>query len=142
MAELPVDEKNKKVNLPTVKVDQLVNFVRKEWGHEEWIVNNLKYCGKKLVIKQGYRFSMHYHKAKEETFYILSGKVLAETEFEGKKDSKLMTPGDVMHIKPFMWHRITGIVDSEIIEFSTFHMDEDSYRRTKSEKIDLKELGF
>lgn len=142
MAELPITKKEKIFNMPNIKVNQLVNFVEKAWGHEEWIVNNLKYCGKKLVIKQSYRFSMHHHKIKEETFYILSGKVLAETEFEGVIENRLMTPGDIMHIKPFMWHRITAIVDSEIIEFSTFHMDEDSYRQTKSEKIDLKELGF
>ncbi|MFC1894420.1 cupin domain-containing protein [Candidatus Dependentiae bacterium] len=124
------------------KVDQLVNFVEKVWGHEEWIVNNPKYCGKKLVLKSGTRCSMHKHEIKDETFYILSGKILLETEFEGKKENLLMTTGDVKHIEIGMWHRFTGIVDTEIIEFSTFHMDEDSIRRELSGKIDLKDLGF
>ena len=125
-----------------VKLDQLVNYVEKIWGHEEWIVNNPKYCGKKLVLKKGRRCSVHKHDIKEETFYILTGKVLLETEFEGKKESRLMTPGDVKHIKIGMWHRFTGIADSEIIEFSTFHMDEDSVRKEPSGIVDLKELGF
>ena len=125
-----------------VKVDQLVNYVEKVWGHEEWIANNHKYCGKKLVLKKGTRCSVHKHDIKEETFYILSGKVLMETEYEGKKENRLMTPGDVQHIKVGMWHRFTGIVGSEIMEFSTFHMDEDSIRREPSGVVDLKELGF
>ncbi len=126
----------------SVKVDQLVNFVEKVWGHEEWIVNNSKYCGKKLVLKKGCRCSIHKHNIKEESFYILLGTVLMETEFEDKKESRLMTPGDVAHIKVGMWHRFTGIEDSQIMEFSTFHMDEDSVRKEPSGKVDLKELGF
>jgi len=132
-----------KSNIPVgVKVDQLVKFVEKVWGHEEWIVNNQKYCGKKLVLNKGYRCSIHKHDIKEETFYILSGKVLMESELEGKKEVRLMTPGDVLHVKVGMWHRFTGIEDSQIMEFSTFHMDEDSIRREPSGKVDLKDLGF
>ena len=125
-----------------VKLDQLENFVKKVWGHEEWIVNNHKYCGKKLVIKKGFRCSMHKHNIKDETFYISAGKILLESEYDGKKETRLMTPGDVIHVKIGMWHRFTAIVDSQIIEFSTFHLDEDSIRREVSGKVDLKELGF
>lgn len=125
-----------------IKVDQLNNFVEKIWGHEEWIVNNTKYCGKKLVLKKGYRCSMHKHDIKDETFYIMSGNVLMETEYNGEKLKRLMTSGDVIHIKTGMWHRFTGLSNSEMMEFSTFHMDEDSIRRESSGSIDLKELGF
>ena len=124
------------------KKDQLVNFVEKVWGHEEWIVNNAKYCGKKLVFKQGYRCSIHYHKIKDETFYLLSGSVLLETEMNEEKKSRVMMPGDIQHILPGMRHRVTAIADSEVIEFSTFHMDEDSYRIEPSGKVDLKTLSF
>ena len=136
-------EKCNKGKVPVgIKVDQLVNFVEKVWGHEEWIVNNPKYCGKKMVLKKGYRCSVHKHDIKDETFYILCGKVLLETEFENKKETRLMTAGDVFHVKIGMWHRFTGIEDSAIMEFSTFHMDEDSIRKESSGKVDLRELGF
>ena len=141
MLEKNLTEKEKKA-VPGVKLDQLVNFVEKVWGHEEWIVNKPKYCGKKMILKKGYRCSMHKHEIKDETFYILSGKILMETEFEGEKKNLLLTPGDVVPIKIGMWHRFTGLVDSEIIEFSTFHMDEDSIRREPSGKVDLETLGF
>ncbi len=126
----------------TLKLDQLVNYVEKEWGHEEWIVNNSKYCGKKLIFKASYQLSMHHHKIKEETFYLLSGKIFLETEYNGLLETRLMEPGDVAHIRQGMWHRITAIVDSEVIEFSTQHFDEDSYRRSKSCKVDLKALNL
>lgn len=125
----------------TVKKDQLVHFVEKVWGHEEWIVNTEKYCGKKLVFNEGYRLSMHYHKVKDETFYLLSGKILLETEYEGQKQERIMTPGDVQRILPNMLHRVTALQDSVVVEFSTHHEDEDSYRITPSQKIDLSTLA-
>jgi mannose-6-phosphate isomerase-like protein (cupin superfamily) len=124
------------------KKDQLENFVEKNWGHEEWIVNNQHYCGKKLVVKQGFCCSMHHHKVKDETFYLASGKVFLEMEENGKKSSRIMTPGDVQHIKIGLWHRFTGLIDSELFEFSTFHMDEDSYRREHGGAVDLKTLDL
>jgi len=85
---------------------------------------------------------MHHHKIKDETFYIQSGKVLLETDFNGQTDSRIMTAGDTAHIVPGMWHRLTAIMDAEVVEFSTFHMEEDSYRRTPSGKVDLKAMGI
>ncbi len=138
-----MQDANKSIEkIPVAKLDQLINFVTKAWGHEEWIANNSKYCGKKLVLKKGFRCSMHKHNIKDETFYIQSGKVLMEFEYNGVFGKKVLTSGDVMHIKIGMWHRFTGLQDSEIFEFSTFHMEEDSIRREASGKIDLKEVEF
>jgi len=122
------------------KKDQLVNFVEKVWGHEEWIVNNDKYCGKKMVLKKGFRCSLHKHKLKDETFYVASGKVLLEMEEDGKSSQRILMPGDVQHIKIGLWHRFTGLADSEIFEFSTFHRENDSYRREMSGAVDLEVL--
>ena len=47
-------------------------FVSKGWGYEDWIVNKEQYCGKLLFIKKGKKCSWHYHKNKDETFYIQS----------------------------------------------------------------------
>lgn len=109
--------------------------VQKVWGHEEIIVNR-DYCGKKLILNKGFRCSMHHHKLKDETFYILTGKVLLEI---GMK-KHVMLPGDSILIKPGQKHRFTGLEDSEIIEFSTHHEDSDSYRDELSGKVDLNKL--
>ena len=129
-------------NLSQKQLSQLVGFAIKEWGHEEWIVNNAQYCGKKLVLNKGFRCSMHLHKVKDETFYILSGKVLMETIFEDKLEVKIMEAGDIQHIKVGMLHRFTGLENSAIIEFSTFHMDSDSYRVENSGAVSPEELNI
>ncbi len=54
-----------------------IKIVTKEWGEERWIVNR-DYCGKLLILKKGFRCSLHYHKNKDETFYVNKGKVLME----------------------------------------------------------------
>jgi len=113
-----------------------IKIIPKVWGEEHWIVNK-DYCGKKLILKKGYRCSMHYHKKKDETFYVIKGRVLMEL---GTK-KWLMETGDAVHIPTGAKHRFTGIDDSEIIEFSTHHEDEDSYRISNSEKIDEKEFN-
>ena len=109
--------------------------VKKVWGKEIWIVNR-EYCGKKLILNKGFRCSIHYHKNKDETFYILKGKVLMETD--NKK--QVVIPGHSILITPNTKHRFTGLEDSEIIEFSTHHDDSDSYRDEVSGKVDLNKL--
>ena len=114
---------------------QSIKIVPKEWGEERWIVNR-DYCGKLLILKQGFRCSLHYHKIKDETFYINKGKVLMECAGQ----TLIMKPGDALLIEPNMKHRFTGLEDSEILEFSTHHEDSDSYRDEVSGKIDLSTL--
>jgi len=109
--------------------------VKKEWGKEIWLVNR-DYCGKKLILNKGYRCSMHHHKNKDETFYVLKGKVLMEI---GMK-KEVMLPGDSVWIPSGAKHRFTGLEDSEIMEFSTHHEDSDSYRDELSGKVDLDNL--
>jgi len=81
---------------------------------------------------------MHYHEKKDETFYILKGKILME--INNKKH--VMLPGHSILINPKTKHRFTGLEDSEIIEFSTHHDDSDSYREELSGKVDLDKLEY
>jgi len=112
-----------------------MKIVRKSWGSEEWLVNNELYCGKILNLKKGYRCSLHYHKNKDETFYILKGIVLMEYG----DNSKALNIGDSIHLPPNTLHRFTGIKDSQIIEISTHHEDSDSYRVEIGGKANLPE---
>lgn len=119
------------------KPEQLCNVVQKLWGWEEWIVNNEKYCGKKLVFRKGFRCSLHFHKIKEESFYILAGIIHLELVCNGVRRVRIMRPGDVEHISVGVVHRITALTNAEVMEFSTQHFDEDSYRVENADKVDL-----
>jgi quercetin dioxygenase-like cupin family protein len=105
-----------------------IKTVPKVWGEERVIVNN-RYCGKILVLKAFAKGSLHFHKWKEETFYILKGRVLLEID----GDKTVGVPRQAFLIKPGQKHRFTGLADSEIIEFSMHHDDADTYRITPSE---------
>jgi mannose-6-phosphate isomerase-like protein (cupin superfamily) len=108
------------------------HVVPKSWGEEHWIVNK-DYCGKKLVLKRGHRCSLHYHRTKDEVFYVTSGRVFLELG----GDEVVLEPGDHRHVPPGTLHRFTGLADSEIIEFSTHHEDSDSYRVENGGAVDL-----
>jgi quercetin dioxygenase-like cupin family protein len=116
----------------------MIKKVDKLWGSEEWIVNNELYCGKILNLNKGFRGSIHYHKNKHETFYLLEGKVLIELGDSLEKQT--LKPGESIVLEPGKKHRFTPLEDSKIIEFSTHHEDDDTYRDSESEKVDLRKI--
>lgn len=103
---------------------EMVKEVLKVWGKEVWVANTDNYCGKKLILKKGKRCSLHFHKDKDETFYIERGRVLMEFN----KEIRVMGENDVVRINPGMLHRFSGLENSVILEISTHHEDLDSYR--------------
>ncbi|MFH1316467.1 MAG: cupin domain-containing protein [Candidatus Woesearchaeota archaeon] len=108
----------------------------KGWGEERWIANSELYCGKILVLNKGKRCSIHYHKIKDETFYILKGKVemnLYPDGYPGKVESMIMKQGDTLHIPIGLIHEFFGLEYSEILEVSTQHFEEDSHRLKKGD---------
>ena len=110
-------------------VREPVHFQPKGWGHEVWIHNDERYCGKILVVKKDKKCSLHYHQKKHETFYIQSGRIHMRVRYEdGREQSFEMKPGDVLELAPGTAHQFTGLEDSEIMEFSTQHFEDDSYR--------------
>ena len=67
-----------------------IKFVPKGWGFEKWIVNCSEYCGKLLYFVKGKRCSWHYHKLKDEVFYIQSGKILVKySESDSLEDATI-----------------------------------------------------
>ena len=104
----------------------------KYWGYEELITNTDKYCGKRLVLKEGYRCSLHYHKIKDETFYILSGEMHLELDDE----RVVLNTRDSIRILPGQKHRFSAPSSSvTFIEVSMHHEDNDSYREVPSSVI-------
>jgi len=108
-----------------------VKIVPKGWGFEKWIVNNEKYCGKLLFFNKGKRCSWHYHKIKDETFYLQSGLISLYYGWDedlAKAEILVLEPGDSFHIPVGLKHQMVAMEDSELFEFSTEHFDSDSYR--------------
>ena len=118
--------------MPKIKM----NFVPKGWGFEKWIVNNNKYCGKLLYFVKGKMCSWHYHKIKDEVFYIQSGTVLLKYSKGDDIESAseiILKKGDNFHIPTGLRHRMIALEDTELFEFSTQHFDSDSIRIEKGD---------
>ena len=110
-----------------------MKYVSKRWGYEIWIVNNEKYCGKKLFIRQGKYCSYHHHKDKDEVLYIESGRIWMNSSDDSDENwinAVDMGPGYAFHVTPGCKHQMHAVEDTIILEFSTQHFDEDSYRET------------
>lgn len=107
-------------------------YVKKGWGYEIiWATNDL-YCGKILVFeKAGSKFSMHFHKEKDETWFVNSGKFLlkwVDTE-TASLQQKVLVEGETWHNPPLMPHQLEAILpNSMIYEVSTPDSVEDNYR--------------
>jgi quercetin dioxygenase-like cupin family protein len=113
-----------------------IKFVSKGWGFEKWIVNKEEYCGKLLYIAKDKCCSWHYHKLKDEVFFLQSGSL--EVYYSDEDDlceaeCTLLVPGDNFHVKRGLRHRMVALEDSELFEFSTQHFDSDSYRVIKGD---------
>jgi mannose-6-phosphate isomerase-like protein (cupin superfamily) len=104
--------------------------VDKGWGQENIWATNDKYCGKFMHFKEGKRFSMHFHAAKEETWYVLSGRfeVVTIDTNNAKKTTKVLETGDVHHNPPLLPHQLICLEKGSILEVSTPDSVEDNYR--------------
>jgi len=113
-----------------------IRIVPKGWGREVWIANNELYCGKILEINRGKRCSLHYHKLKNESFFLRSGRLLVrvkENEDSTVVEEFEMKAGDCMDVPTGLVHQMEALEDSELYEFSTQHFDSDSNRLIKGD---------
>jgi mannose-6-phosphate isomerase-like protein (cupin superfamily) len=110
--------------------------VEKPWGYELiWALTDA-YCGKVLFVKAGERLSLQFHREKDESWLVQSGRAMLELGDVGQKVLKeeVITAGAAFHYAPGTVHRITAIEDTTILEVSTPQLDdvvrlEDAYGR-------------
>jgi mannose-6-phosphate isomerase-like protein (cupin superfamily) len=102
---------------------------KKDWGYEDWLHNSKDYCGKILTVFQDKSSSWHYHKLKNETFYIQSGIILLEIIDNDICKTYKMQKGDIFDISKGTKHRFTGLSKvAKVFEVSTQHFDDDSIK--------------
>ena len=93
-------------------------------------------ANKLLFFHQGKRCSWHYHKLKDEVFFLQSGELLVKFSEEDdieKAEEVVLKPGDNFYVYPGLRHQMLALKPSELFEFSTEHFDEDSYRIIKGD---------
>jgi mannose-6-phosphate isomerase len=95
--------------------------VDKPWGYELiWALTD-DYCGKVLFVRAGESLSLQFHREKDESWYVQSGRAELEVGAVGEAvlSSEVLSPGAAFHFRPGTVHRVTALEDTTILEVST-----------------------
>ena len=112
--------------------------VEKPWGYELIWAETDEYVGKILHVTAGEALSLQYHEIKDETLFLLRGRLLLQAG--GSEDGLIdyqMLEGQRFHMPSGTIHRMIAETDCDILEVSTPHLDdvvrlEDRYGRIPS----------
>jgi mannose-6-phosphate isomerase len=115
--------------------------VDKPWGYELIWAYADQYVGKVLFVKAGESLSLQFHREKDESWLVQSGRAKLELGAAGDAVLKeeIVSAGAAFRYRPGTVHRVTAIEDTTILEVSTPHLDdvvrlEDRYGREGTSK--------
>ena len=103
----------------------VARVVPKPWGSELWFAHTDRYAGKLLRVNAGHRLSLQYHVRKDESAYLLSGRLKLVT---GENKDALVEvevePGAIWHNAAGAIHTVEAITDCVVVEVSTPELDD------------------
>jgi len=114
-------------------------LVEKPWGEELWFAATPLYAGKLLRVRAGHRLSLQYHRRKDESSYLLSGRALiAQGPSAEEMVEREIGPGECWRNEPGSLHRFEALEDAVVVEVSTPELEdvvrvEDRYGRAEAE---------
>ena len=110
--------------------------IEKPWGHELLWAKGERYVGKLLFVKAGESLSLQFHREKDESWLVQSGRALLELGAAGDAvlQEEVVGPGAAFRFRAGTVHRVTAIEDTTIVEVSTPQLEdvvrlEDRYGR-------------
>jgi mannose-6-phosphate isomerase-like protein (cupin superfamily) len=109
---------------------------QKPWGYELLYALTAQYAGKIIFVKKGFRLSLQYHREKDESMYLLAGRVLFTVQPQnGEMTETIGESGYCLHLSPMTTHRVEALEDATILEVSTPELSDvvrlqDDYGRT------------
>ena len=113
-----------------------VRKIDKPWGYELIWADSEQYVGKVLFVKAGESLSLQFHRVKDESWYVQTGRVELQLGEPGQAvlDSQIVGAGACFRFRPGTVHRVRALEDTTILEVSTPHLEdvvrlEDDYGR-------------
>ena len=110
--------------------------VNKPWGYELIFAETEAYVGKVLFVRAGESLSLQFHRRKDESWLLQSGRAKVElgTAGDAVLHEEVVAAGACFRFRPGTVHRVTALEDTTIIEVSTTELDdivrlEDRYGR-------------
>ena len=114
---------------------EIMQIIEKPWGKEEVVEINERYMMKKLTMWKGHRCSLQYHNVKQETIYVLSGRLrILSGPTKDNLSDRVYEPDTYITIPPGSVHRMEAVEDCVYLEASTPEMEDvvrlsDDYQR-------------
>ncbi len=110
--------------------------VEKPWGWELIWAQADAYLGKVLFVRAGESLSLQFHREKDESWYVQSGRAELQLGAAGEAvlNNEVVSAGASFRFPPGTVHRLKALEDTTILEVSTPHPDdvvrlEDDYGR-------------
>lgn len=91
--------------------------IRRSWGDEHVVIRTATHCGKildRLACTSG---DLQFH-VKEESHYLLSGRLAVVVEVAGHLESYIVQAGESWTVPPGVVHQERALVDCRIFEVS------------------------
>ncbi len=99
--------------------------VDKPWGYELIWAETDDYVGKILHVDAGEALSVQYHEVKDETLFLLAGRMKFWTAPVGEDlEEVVLEEGESFRVRPRTVHRMEAVTDCDILEASTAHLDD------------------
>lgn len=106
-------------------IGEAARRVEKPWGHEVIWAHTDRYAGKVIVIEAGRRLSLQLHDRKDESLYVVAGRLRLHLESgDGRMAAFDLGPGDHAHVPVGRRHRFEALERVELIEVSTPELDD------------------
>jgi mannose-6-phosphate isomerase-like protein (cupin superfamily) len=112
-----------------------VTRIEKPWGYELVFAVTERYCGKVIFVRAGEQLSLQFHRLKDETIYVQSGRAAFEIgDPGGPLDAEVVNPGRAFRLVAGTVHRVRALEDTVLLEVSTAEVEdvvrlEDRYGR-------------
>ncbi|QKE85096.1 cupin domain-containing protein [Arthrobacter sp. NEB 688] len=93
----------------------------KPWGHEVVFAGGTHgYVGKLLTVRAEHALSLQFHRFKDETIHVVSGRATLEHYAEDTRSAtRSLSPGDTVHLPAGVRHRVRAVTDVLLVEAST-----------------------
>jgi len=113
--------------IPLMTGPVTITHVPKPWGYEIIWARTDTYVGKILHINAGHALSVQYHNVKDETVYLLGGRIIYRIWQQGEDGAPTdigLVIGEAYRITPHTIHQMEAVTDCDVLEVSTPHLDD------------------
>jgi CheY-like chemotaxis protein/quercetin dioxygenase-like cupin family protein len=89
------------------------------WGSEEAWAETDRYVGRTIIVRTGASTGPLRHDGRDKTLRLVRGLLTVELDVEGAPTSRVLRPGQFIHVPARTPHRLVAVTEAEIVEVST-----------------------